>query len=196
MSAHTKPRAYSPASKAIHWITALVVLAIIPMGVIMIRLPEGALQNDLFDLHRSFGVLVFALAVLRIAARSLLGVPAPLDTLTPFERRASVGAHHTLMALCVVMPLLGWLMMSAYRVDVVVFGLFTLPHLLPQSDTAFEILSRVHMLLGLVMAVVIAAHAGGALMHGFLKRDGVLQRMLPAAMAQWLDKHQARGGRA
>ena len=94
------------------------------------------------------------------------------------------------------LPLLGWLMMSAYRVDVVVFGLFTLPHLLPQSDTAFEILSRVHMLLGLVMAVVIAAHAGGALMHGFLKRDGVLQRMLPAAMAQWLDKHQARGGRA
>ena len=88
---------------------------------------------------------------------------------------------------------LGWFFVAP---NLLVFGLFTLPHLLPQSDTAFEILSRVHMLLGLVMAVVIAAHAGGALMHGFLKRDGVLQRMLPAAMAQWLDKHQARGGRA
>jgi cytochrome b561 len=196
MAAKATAVAYSPASKLIHWLTALCVLAVIPMGIAMMWLPEGDLQDKLFDLHRSFGVLVFALALLRIAARSLLGVPAPLASITPFERRASVGAHHALIALSTAMPLIGWLMMSAYRADVPVFGLFTLPHLMPQNDTVYEVLSRVHQVLGFLMAAIIVAHAGGALMHAAIKRDGVLQRMLPVQLADWLSRLQGGGGAA
>ena len=64
-----RPQSYAPASKWLHWIIALCVLAILPIGVIMPRLPAGALQNQLFDLHRSTGILVLALAVLRVSAR-------------------------------------------------------------------------------------------------------------------------------
>ena len=181
MSDPIRPPVYSPLSKWIHWITALCVLGIIPGGILMTHMDEGPLQNQIFDMHRSFGVLVFALAVIRVAARKMFGTPAPLETLTPLERRASVAVHHSLLALIFVMPLLGWLMTSAYRVDVSVFGLFTLPHLMPKSEPIYDALSAAHGWLGYLMAALILSHIGGAIMHTFIKRDGILQRMLPTS---------------
>ena len=181
MSDQIRPPEYSPLSKWIHWITALCVLGIIPGGILMTHMEEGPLQDRIFDLHRSFGVLVFALAVIRVVARKAFGTPAPHEALTPFERRASVAVHHSLLALIFVMPLLGWLMTSAYRVDVSVFGLFTLPHLMPKSEPIYDALSATHGWLGYLMGALILSHIGGAIMHTFIKRDGVLQRMLPAS---------------
>ena len=180
MTDTARPTAYSPLSKWIHWITALIVLMIIPGGVIMTNMEEGPLQDQIFDMHRSFGVVVFVLAVVRVAARRILGTPAPHETLTPLERRVSVGIHHSLIALLVLMPLIGWLMTSAYRVDVSVFGLFTLPHLMPKSEPIYDALSAAHAALGMLMAGLIVAHIGAAIMHRFIKRDGVMQRMLPS----------------
>jgi cytochrome b561 len=179
---------YSAASKWIHWITAACVLGLIPAGWIMIRLPEGALQNNLFDLHRSFGMTVFVLAFLRVAARQVLGVPAPAETLTRLERIASVSAHHALLALIFIMPLLGWLMMSAYGIAVPIFWLFELPKILPKSEMTYDVLSWAHSMLGYLMAAILVAHVGGALMHGFIKRDGVLDRMLPKVLARFLPR--------
>ena len=180
--------AYSAPSKWLHWIIAALVAGLIPAGIIMIRLPEGALQNRLFDLHRATGIVVLALVIARLGARRYFGVPEPAATLTPFERIASAAAHHSLLALLLLMPLTGWASMSAYRAEVPVFGLFNLPHILPQSDAGYTILSWLHTLMGFLMAFVIAAHIGGALMHGLIKRDGVLNRMLPETLAQRLDQ--------
>ena len=175
-----RPTVYSPVSKWIHWITAILVLGILAGGILMTRMDEGALQNQIFDMHRAFGVVVFALALARVAARRMLGTPAPDETLSPLERRVSVGVHHSLIALLILMPLIGWLMTSAYRVDVSVFGLFTLPHLMPKSEPIYDALSAAHATLGFLMAGLIAAHGGAAFIHRFIKKDGVMQRMLPA----------------
>ena len=180
MTEKIRPTVYSPVSKWIHWITALLVLGIIPGGVLMTRMDEGALQNQIFDMHRSFGVVVFALAAMRVAARRMLGTPAPDETLSPLERRVSVGVHHSLIALLIIMPLIGWLMTSAYRVDVSVFGLFTLPHLMPKSEPIYDALSAAHAALGMLMAGLIVAHIGAAIIHRCIRKGGVLQRMLPA----------------
>ncbi len=176
-----RPLAYSTASKIIHWTTALLVLFIIPAGFIMVNIGPSALQNQLFDLHRAFGVVVFFLAILRVLARRYYGTPAPFDGLTPFERKASVAAHHSLLALLFIMPLLGWFMMSTYRVDVSVFGLFTLPHILPENRAVYEMLSPLHMIGGIIMTLVLLLHAGAGLMHHFIRKDRVLHRMLPGA---------------
>lgn len=184
----TQPETYSAASKWLHWIIAACVLSLIPAGIVMIRLPEGDLQNRLFDLHRATGVLVLGLAVLRVLARQAFGTPTPAATLTRFERIASTTAHCALLTLLFLMPVIGWASMSAYRADVSFFGLFTLPHILPQNDAAYKILSWLHTIFGFLMAFIIAAHVGGALMHGFIKRDGVLNRMLPASLGRWLDQ--------
>jgi cytochrome b561 len=182
------PLAYSAVSKWVHWITALCVIGLIPAGIIMNRLPEGELQDRIFDLHRSTGILVLTLAVLRVLARRFFGVPRPVETLTRFERIASTAAHHSLLALIFIMPLLGWLMMSAYGVKVPVFGLFDLPKVLPESESVYKVLAKIHQVLGYLMGVIIAAHAGAALLHAFVKRDGVLDRMLPQSLARLLPR--------
>jgi cytochrome b561 len=179
---------YSTASKWVHWITALCVLGLIPVGIIMDRLPEGPLQDRMFNLHRSFGITVLVLACLRVAARQAFGVPRPAENLTKFERIASTAAHHSLLALIFVMPLLGWLMMSAYGMKVPIFGLFELPTILPEHDATYKILSKLHQIFGFLMAFIVTAHIGGALMHGVIKRDGVLDRMLPKSLARFLPR--------
>lgn len=186
--AEPRPEYYSATAKWLHWITALCVIVALPMGIALDKLPEGPLQDAFFNLHRSIGVLVLALAIIRVAARQVLGAPAPAATLTTFERAASTAAHHSLLLLIILQPIIGWLSMDAYRADVSVFGLFTLPHVLPQDDAAYKVLSAAHGFFGLLMLAILAAHVGGALMHGFIKRDGVLNRMLPDGLGRALDR--------
>ncbi len=188
MSEPARPQAYSAVSKWIHWIIAVAVFFTLTIGIRLPFIPEGPVQDYYFNVHRSLGVLVLGLAFARVAGRLAYGTPAPAATLTKFERIASTAAHHTLLSLLFLQPIVGWLSMDAYRADVEVFGLFTLPHILPQSDTAYAVLSWAHFILGYLMLIVLVAHIGGAVMHGFIKRDGVLDRMLPRGWFGFSDK--------
>lgn len=175
----TRPKDYAPIGKALHWISALLVLGIIPAGIVMTNIGPGALQNQLYDLHRSFGVVVFVLAVWRVVVRLYHGAPAPYAGLTRFERVASGFTHYALYGLLLAMPLIGWLMTSAYRVDVSVFGLFTLPHLAPKDETLFTIFQWMHLGGAIAMTLLVLLHIAGALKHTLVKKDIVLWRMLP-----------------
>lgn len=175
----TGPTRYAPTAKWLHWLIAACLFFVIPAGITMVRLPDGALQNQLFDLHRSFGVLIFILAVWRVYVRRSRGAPASHPELSRLERIASTAVHHTLYVLIIVMPLLGWLMTSAYRVDVSVFGLFTLPHLMPQNDQVYTVLSTIHKMGGILMTVLVLLHIAGALKHTIIDRSDLIWRMLP-----------------
>jgi cytochrome b561 len=142
-------------------------------------LPEGRVQNLGYDLHRSFGFVVLCLALARLAVRQIYGAPAAYAGLTPFELRASTFAHYALYVLIIVTPLLGWAATSAYPVAISVFWLFTLPPLAPESEWLSKLLFKAHGLSALLITALLVAHIGGALMHRFIKRDGVLDRMLP-----------------
>ncbi|MGE5539372.1 MAG: cytochrome b [Gemmatimonas sp.] len=170
---------YSPLSKAIHWIMAAFVLAIIPIGLTMTRLPPGKLQDNLFFVHESFGATILALACIRVAVRLIRGVPAPYPGLEPWQRIAAAASHHLLYVLIFVVPLLGWAGASAYRSAISVYGVFELPPILPVNKPVAETIFIVHIAAAYLMTAVVALHIGAALMHGFVKRDGVLGRMLP-----------------
>lgn len=170
---------YAPWSKALHWITALMILFVIPAGIVMTNIGPGRLQNTLYDLHRSFGVVIFVAALARVLVRIARGAPGPDAVLTPFERVASAFVHYALYALLLAMPLGGWLMTSAYRVDVSVFGLFTLPHLIPQDETTFKLLQRLHFFGAIAMTLLVLTHIAAVIKHTFVSRDTVLWRMLP-----------------
>ncbi|HEY8578256.1 MAG TPA: cytochrome b [Beijerinckiaceae bacterium] len=174
-----RPADYAPLGKLLHWVTAVIVLGLIPAGVVMANIGDGALKNALYDWHRSFGVLVFVIALARVTTRIAHGAPPPHAGLSAFERFASAATHHTLYPLLIAMPLLGWLMTSAYRVDVSVFGLFTLPHLVPQDDDAFALYQRLHFAGGLLMALLVTLHVAAVVKHTFFDKDTVLWRMLP-----------------
>lgn len=179
MSNPTRSSGYSILAQAIHWITAAAVLCVIPIGIAMGELSPGALQNSLFDLHRSLGTLILALAVLRVAARWIGGVPAPHAGLTRFQRTASEIAHKALIVLILVVPLLGWAATSAYGAPITVFGLFVLPPILEVNRPLSEVLFRLHVIAAFTLTAVMVVHIGAALWHGVVMRDGVLSRMIP-----------------
>jgi cytochrome b561 len=170
---------YSSWSKTLHWITALMILFVIPAGIVMTNIGPGSLQNNLYNLHRSFGVLIFAIALLRVLVRIAHGAPGPAAGLTAFERFASAFVHYAMYVLLLGMPIGGWLMTSAYRVDVSVFGLFTLPHLVAKDEAMFKLFQNLHFIGGIALTLLVLMHVGATIKHTFINKDTVLWRMLP-----------------
>ena len=185
MASHTtagaeRPATYSAASKWLHWIMALLILGLIPAGITLLNLPDGPTKDFMYDAHRSTGFLVLLLAILRVLAKRRFGTPPPAAVLTRFERIASVATHHLLYVMIFLVPILGWAAMSAYGGDWKVFGLFQPPPIFPKlSESGWTPMFSLHHVAGLVTGALVLLHIAGGLMHGFIKRDGVLQRMLP-----------------
>lgn len=174
---------YPSALKWVHWIMAAAILTTIPLGIAMANAPEGPVQDNLFNLHRSFGALVLLLAIIRLPLRLTLGAPPPHPTLAPWQRIASNVTHHSLYVLIFLQPLLGWAGTSAFGAEIVVFGLFTLPPILPHNEAVSDVLLPIHRYTGFLMAGLVSVHIGAALMHAIILRDGVVWRMLPSREA-------------
>ena len=180
MALQTRPKRYSASAKFMHWFIAIVVIALIPMGLIMKRvLDEGPLRDRLYDLHEALGALVLLVMVVRLARRLSFGAPAPDETLSPLERRASLAAQYSLYFLLFVVPILGWLGTNAYGDPVSVFGLIPFPYLLAKDEPLSVQIFLWHLAGGLLIAAIVTLHAAGALYHAIIKRDGLLARMLP-----------------
>ncbi len=170
---------YSGFAKFLHWVIALCVLVMIPVGVAMNNVEAGNLQNVLYTVHRSCGILVLALMVVRIFYRLTRGAPAPEPTLDPFQRIASHLVHMAFYVLITAQALIGWVATSAFGAPISFFGLFTVPALVEKDQTLATPLFAAHEILAWVIAGLLIVHIGAALYHYFIRKDGVLQRMLP-----------------
>jgi len=169
---------YSLFARSIHWLTAVLVLTMVPAGLVMIRIDGGELQNRLFDFHRSVGIVLMILTVLRLAYR-FTHKPAPLpDTMPGWQKLAASATHVGLYGFLLINPFLGWVATSAYGARISVFGLFTMPAIVDKDRALSEQLFQVHLVLGLVFTLAVLMHIAAALYHGFIRRDGVLNRML------------------
>lgn len=181
-SVNARPAAtYVRPARWIHWVTAIAVLLVIPAGITMMNLPSGRAQDQVFDLHRSLGILILGLAVLRVVVRILCGAPPAPVGMPRWQWLAANVVHYLLYALIFVMPLLGWAASSAFGAKVRVFGLFTLPDLVAKNEAMSDIYGQTHAVLGFVMAGLVALHILAGLYHGFIRRDGVLSRMWPGS---------------
>ena len=163
---------------ALHWLTALLIFALIPVGLYMADMKDGPARDRLVFWHESFGALVLALAIVRIVWKFAGGMPKPAAVLTGFERVASQSAHGLLYLLLILTPIVGWLGASAYGDDVDVFGLVTLPALLAKDEVLSDQIFNVHLACALLIVLVTLAHVTGAIVHA-MRHDGVNQRMLP-----------------
>ncbi|MCP8938388.1 cytochrome b [Alsobacter sp. SYSU M60028] len=178
---------YSPAAKWLHWLVAVLVLVNFGLGLALERVPEGPIQNTFYDLHRSTGALILALAIIRLAVRLARGAPEPLPGLTGFERTASLLVHKALYVLIFVVPLLGWIATSAYGADIWVYGAFILPpfpffaagDLGDAHERVAAVLFRLHKLSAVLLVGLAGFHVAGALFHLLVRKDGVMARMLP-----------------
>lgn len=169
---------YGGVARLLHWLTAVLVLAMVPAGFIMIRVGPGTLQNSLFDFHRSAGVVLMVLTLVRLFWR-LRHPPQPLPASVPiWQRRAAEAVHAGLYGFLLINPLIGWLATSAYGATIKVFGLFSLPPLTGQDRDLATSLFGLHMVLGLALTGLVLLHVAAALHHHFILRDGTLRRML------------------
>jgi cytochrome b561 len=173
-------------AKTLHWMVAVLVIGMLMLGFTMVWLVSGlGTKFQLYQLHKSFGVLVWALVVVRLVWRWLNSrVPTLPPELKPWERAAASLTHRGFYVLLLVLPITGWIMASASPLGVptMVFGLFTLPNLVG-SDAALEHgMKLVHGGLALALAALLALHVAAALKHHFVLHDDVLARMLPGIL--------------
>jgi cytochrome b561 len=172
------PPAYSITARVLHWVTAALVLAMIPLGIVIANEWGGPIQEWLYNLHRSVGALLIPIVIVRLLYR-LTHPPLPLTPdISPLQQSAAHAAHWTLYALLLVQPFVGWIATSAYRAPMPMFGLFNLPPIWPVNRALSEQLFVVHRALGITIAIVAVGHIGAALYHHFVRKDGVLMRMI------------------
>jgi cytochrome b561 len=166
-------------ARLLHWLVALLVLGMIPVGITMGRLDSGPLQDWLFFLHEACGFVVLVLVLIRLGYRVTHPAP-PLPMSVPRWQQFAAGNVHTaLYVLLIFQPIIGWLGANAFGAQVSIFGLFNLPMLVAKDEPLAERILTVHDYVGYTIAGLLVIHIGAALMHGFVRKDGVLQRMWP-----------------
>jgi cytochrome b561 len=170
---------FTAMAQLLHWLIAALIVTQFALGWTAVDLPLGTHKLALFARHKSFGMTVLMLTIVRVVWRWANPPPELPAGMTPLERTLARATHLAFYALLFAMPITGWLMSSAKKYSVSWFGLFTWPDLIAQNKTAFEALKTTHDYLSDVLLVIAVLHILAALKHHFLNKDDVFLRMLP-----------------
>jgi cytochrome b561 len=171
---------YTRVAITLHWLIAALIVANLVIGLLHESLLKGTIP-----LHKSIGLLVLALSVVRLLWR-LVHRPPPLPaTVKPWERGLAHLNHWLFYALMILLPLSGWVFTSASpeRHPTRFFGLFTVPPIAGQDKALHDAVSGRHTQFAYLMIALIVLHLAGALKHRLFDRDGTLARMLPGSGA-------------
>ncbi|MDD3446699.1 MAG: cytochrome b [Zavarzinia sp.] len=162
--------------KLVHWSVVLLLLALFAIAWTVDEFEAGPFKSSLIDLHRSLGLVVFVLALIRPLLRFTLGgVERAGRSLTDL---AASGIHIALYGALIAMPLAGWIFTSANGGPAKVFGI-PVPDLVGKDDTIADLAYGAHEILGNLILIAVGVHVAAALWHHFVQRDDVLRRMLP-----------------
>jgi cytochrome b561 len=173
------PERWGSVSIGLHWTIALLVLLVqVPAGLIMEAIGEGALQNALYNVHKTTGLTIFVLAVIRLGWRLAHPVPALPPDLPAWQLVLARSTHMLLYLLLFLMPISGFLYTAMGGFPVPYFGLYDLASLVPENKPLSEVFKSIHLTLQYVLYAVVALHVGGALQHHLVRKDWVLRRML------------------
>ena len=172
---------FTPAQRLLHWLMAACILAMLFIGVGMVStvMPK---YLALVSIHKTLGVAILVLALIRLALRLRFGAPRlPPDLPEPIKLAAHA-SHLAFYALMIGMPLLGWGMLSAAGYPVVLLGGLRLPAILPQSASVHALLWNTHFYLAFAFFALILVHVAAALLHALVRRDHVFETMGPALL--------------
>lgn len=170
---------YSRTAIFLHWLVALGLVGTFALGFYMEDLPLSPNKLKLYSWHKWAGMTLFAIIVVRVAWR-LSHQPPELPASTgPLAKLAAHAGHLLLYVLMLLIPLSGWLMSSAQGFPVVWFGVVPLPDLIPKDKALGDLLQTVHVVLNYTLLAAVVGHIAAALYHQHVKKDGLLQRMLP-----------------
>ena len=179
MSLRNTVTRWGSVAKLLHWLVVFLIVGQFVLANIAEDLPLGMEKLGVLARHKSNGITVLALAVLRLLWRFANPTPALPATVTLWQRRLAQSTHVLLYALLFAMPLSGWAMSSAKNYSVSWYGALQLPDFVTPSESLFNLLKQTHDTLATGLLLLAGLHVAGALKHQFIDRDGVLRRMLP-----------------
>lgn len=169
---------FTPLQRLLHWLMALGILAMLFIGVGMVS-TIAPTHLALVSIHKPLGIAILVLAVIRLVVRLRSGAPAlPVDLSAPMKL-AAVLSHYALYGLMLVMPLIGWAMMSAAGYPIVLAEGIRLPAIVSPSASLHALLWTAHAYLAFAFFGLILMHIGAALFHALVRRDGVFRTMSP-----------------
>jgi cytochrome b561 len=164
-----------------HWGVAFLILVQIALGFAAVLWRLSPLKLELFVWHKSTGMLILALMLVRLGWRLANPTPALPPQTARWERYAAHASHGLLYALAIALPLSGWVINSAAAVPFSVFWLVPLPPIVAPDERLEDLAKLAHFSLLVALCLVLAVHIGAALRHHLIKRNDVLLRMLPAS---------------
>lgn len=169
-------------SMTLHWLIAALILALLAVGMVMVELPRSPRYFWVYDLHKSLGLAVLALMLLRLGWRLYAGAPRPVPGTSAAQHLLAQGVHLAIYVLALALPISGWLYDSASGLRAMkFFGAFTVPKLVSPDLALKNLAHAVHEWGAWLLIALIVLHAGGALIHHLVQRDRTLSRMLPAS---------------
>lgn len=177
--------AYGVVAQLLHWVTAALILSLIPLGLYMSGLPattapEVAQKSWLYSLHKTLGVSVLLVSLIRIGWAIVQPRPQLLNADRSLESMAAHTVHWTLYGTIILMPLTGWLYHSATEGFAPIWWPFgqDLP-LVPKPPWLAELAQTAHFFTAILLILSLCLHMGGAIKHAVLDRDATLRRMIP-----------------
>lgn len=184
MLTNTKLR-YGFAAQILHWVTAALILFLLPLGVYMHELPQG---NDaeisqkvfLYSLHKSVGIALLTVAVLRVVWAVFNKKPAPLHAERKLETLVAESIHWLLYISILAVPVSGWLHHAATDGFAPIWWFENQDFSFVQKDPKLaEIFGAMHFFFAATMVISLALHIAGALKHAVIDKDSTLARMVP-----------------
>lgn len=170
---------YGLVSQCFHWSVALLIVLQFTWAWRIEQLGLGRARYELVNQHKSIGLTVFMLVVLRLLWRLYSSPPALPENIPYWQQRSSRWVHTAIYVLLLALPLVGWAMSSSAGFIVSWFDVFDLPALLAQDDDLKTVLMATHATLAWSLALLVTGHILAALHHHIVKKDAVLKRMLP-----------------
>jgi len=178
MRGNTEER-WGSVSIGLHWtIAALVLLVQVPAGITMVSVEPGTVQNVFYNIHKTNGIVIFLLALIRLGWRFAHPVPFLPADMPGWQAKLARTTHALLYLILFLMPITGFLYTAMGGFPVPFFMLYDLARLVPENKPVAELFKYAHLTLQYVLYVTVALHVAGALQHHFIRKDGVLRRML------------------
>ncbi|MBX2839635.1 MAG: cytochrome b/b6 domain-containing protein [Gammaproteobacteria bacterium] len=183
------PTRYGDVAVVLHWLIAFTIIGLLAIGKYMTSLDEAdPLRYSLTQWHKTFGILVLILVPLRLVWRLTHRAPAHPDDAPKWEHLAAALSHIGFYLLMIVVPMTGWIMVSASTLDIdtLLFNVIPWPHLPPFPELANKEFwehrfHKFHELASTALIVLLLIHIAAALKHHWVNKDNVLKRMLPDA---------------
>ena len=169
------PTRFTLLSRVLHWLMAAMLLSMLFIGAAMVTSLGD--YRYLVAIHRPLGIAVFILAIVRLVNRMLSTLPPFPPTMSATERFMASTSEKLMYGLMLALPLVGWGMLSAGHMPIVMFAPVQLPPILPVSPAMYAFLRPTHTILAYMLFGAFLAHLGAVLYHTLIVRDRLLDRM-------------------